>query len=601
MDAFPERTRHHRITGEQAALRRVATLVARAAAPEEVFAAVTAEAGRLLGAHYATMARYGPDDAVRVAVWSSTGATPTTPVGSRVSLGGRNVNTLVFQTGRAARIDDYTSAWGPAADDARGLGVCSAVGVPVSVEGHLWGMMVVFTREEPLPAGTEARLAAFTELAATAVANAQARMELRGFADEQAALRRVATLVARAAAPEKVFATVTEEAGRLLHTHHAALSRYGPDGAVTVVAVWSSTGAATSISPGTQVSLAGRNVPTLVFQTGRAARIDDYAGASGPAAELMREFGTHSAVGVPVSVEGRLWGVMTVGSKRGEPVLPAGTEARLAAFTELVATAIASTQARVELRGFAEEQAALRRVATLVARAAPPEEVFAAVTAEAGRLLGAHHAAMARYGPDGVRTLVAVWSSTGAAFPVGARVSLGGRNVATLVFQTGRAARIDDYADASGPAAEEVREFGLRAGVAVPISVGGRPWGCMFVASTREPLPAGTEARLAGFTELAATAIANAEAQAALAASRARIVATADATRRRIERDLHDGAQQRLVSLALELRAAQAAAPPGAGELVQELDGVATGLAGVLEELREIARGLHPAILADGG
>jgi signal transduction histidine kinase len=122
-----------------------------------------------------------------------------------------------------------------------------------------------------------------------------------------------------------------------------------------------------------------------------------------------------------------------------------------------------------------------------------------------------------------------------------------------------------------------------------------------MVSSRRAPAPAGTEARLAGFTELIATAIANAEAQAALTASRARIVATADATRRRIERDLHDGAQQRLVSLGLQLRAAQAAAPPGASELVQRLDGVAAGLVGVLDELREIAHGLHPAVLADAG
>jgi signal transduction histidine kinase len=121
------------------------------------------------------------------------------------------------------------------------------------------------------------------------------------------------------------------------------------------------------------------------------------------------------------------------------------------------------------------------------------------------------------------------------------------------------------------------------------------------VGSRAGPLPAGTETRLAGFTELAGTAIANAEAQAALTASRARIVATGDATRRRIERDLHDGAQQRLVSLALDLRAAQATAPEGAGRLVQELAGIAAGLDEVLGELREIARGLHPAILADGG
>ena len=132
----------------------------------------------------------------------------------------------------------------------------------------------------------------------------------------------------------------------------------------------------------------------------------------------------------------------------------------------------------------------------------------------------------------------------------------------------------------------------------MPVRVAGRLWGVMAVESRAGKLPAGTEARLAGFTELAGTAIANAEAQAALTASRARIVATADATRRRIERNLHDGAQQHLVSLALDLRAAQATAPPGTAV---QMDRVAAGLDGVMDELREIARGLHPATLADGG
>jgi signal transduction histidine kinase len=419
-------------------------------------------------------------------------------------------------------------------------------------------------------------------------------------AGEQAALRRVATLVARAAPPEEVLAAVTGEAGRLLEVDFTYLGRYA-DGAATIAGTWTRTGTARPLPVGTRVNLGGRNVVTLVFQTGQAARIDDYVGVSGPAAEAAHERGIRAVAGVPVSVEGRLWGVMVVASTQ-EPMLPAGTEARLAGFTELAATAIANAQARVELRGFADEQAALRRVATLVARAAPPEEVFAAVAEEAGRLLGAHHAVMDRYDPDGTVRVVAAWSSTGAAFPVGTRWSLGGRNLHTLVFQTGRAARIDDYDGASGPVAETARGVGIRAGVGVPVSVEGRLWGAMVVASTHDqPMPAGTEERLAGFTELAATAIANAEAQAALTASRARIVATADATRRRIERDLHDGAQQRLVSLALQLRAAQAVAPPGAGELVQELDGVAAGLTGVLDELREIAHGLHPAILAEGG
>ena len=412
---------------------------------------------------------------------------------------------------------------------------------------------------------------------------------------EQAALRRVATLVARGAPPEDVFSAVTEEAGRLVGASHAEMARYDPDGARTVVAAWSRSGPAFPV--GSRTSLGGRNVSTLVFQTCRAARIDDYATASGPIGEAIREFGFRAAVGVPVSVEGRLWGVMIVDS-RAEP-LPAGAENQLAAFTELAATAIANAQARVELRGYADEQAALRRVAMLVAGAAPPEEVLTAVTGEAGRLLHAEYASMHRYGPDGTMTVVANWSSAGAAtFPVGTLARLGGENVSTVVFQTGRPARIDDLSGGSGPIAEAGREFGIGAAVGVPVSVEGRLWGVMVAGSRAGPLPAGTEARLAGFTELAATAIANAEAQAALAASRARIVATADATRHRIERNLHDGAQQRLVSLSLDLRAAQAAAPPASGE---QLDHVAAGLDDVIAELREIARGLHPAMLENGG
>src|SRR5215469_8729712 len=237
------------------------------------------------------------------------------------------------------------------------------------------------------------------------------------FAGEQAALRRVATLVARAAAPEEVFGAVIEEAGGLLHADHATMGRYDPYGTVSVVAGWDCTGAAVPV--GSRVALDGRNLATLVFHTGRAARIDDHASASGPIAETYREFGVRASVGVPVSVEGELWGVMIVDSRAGP--LPAGTEAQLAGFTELAATAIANAQARVELRRFAEEEAALRRVATLVARAAAPQEVFAAVTEEAGRLLGADYAAMGRYDPDGAATVVASWSSSGAAFPVGNR------------------------------------------------------------------------------------------------------------------------------------------------------------------------------------
>ena len=421
----------------------------------------------------------------------------------------------------------------------------------------------------------------------------------RWIAEEQAALRRVAVLVARAAPPEEVFAAVAAEAGRVLAADVTGISRYDPDGTAAAVGGWANTGDAMPFAVGTRVRLGGRNVVSLVFETGRPARIDHVADASGHPAAFARERGFGSVVGAPITVEGRLWGVMMVISRSTQP-LPPGTEARLAGFTELTATAIANAQAHVELRGFAEEQAALRRVATLVARAAPWEEVFAAVAAEAGRLLSADATLMSRYDPDDAATIVGAWTSTGAVpAPLGTRLSLGGRDLHTLVFQSGRPARIDDYGEASDVAAGIARKAGVRSAAGVPVSVEGRLWGVIGIASGHE-LPPDTEARLAGFTELIATAIANAETQAALTASRARIVATTDQTRRRIERDLHDGAQQRLVSLALQLREAQAALP-AASELAQRLEGAVAEVNGVLEELREIARGIHPAVLTEGG
>ncbi len=251
----------------------------------------------------------------------------------------------------------------------------------------------------------------------------------------------------------------------------------------------------------------------------------------------------------------------------------------------------------------AEEQAALRRVATLVARGVPPEEVFAAVTEEVGRLLSVDFATLGRYESGGTMTVVVAWSGTrDFAPPVGSRQILGGNNISTLVFETSRPARIDSFADASGPLGVAAREDGVGSGVGTPVIVEGCLWGVMGVYSPLgQPLPADTEARLANFTELVATAIANAENRAALAASRLRIVAAADETRRQIERDLHDGIQGRLVSLVLELRAAQATVPPQLGELEGTLSSVAEGLASVFDELRKISHGIHPAILSEGG
>jgi GAF domain-containing protein len=159
----------------------------------------------------------------------------------------------------------------------------------------------------------------------------------------------------------------------------------------------------------------------------------------------------------------------------------------------------------------AEEQAALRRVATLVARAAPPAEVLTAITGEAARLLRADHATMARYGTDDTATVLATWGSADVAtFRAGSRHKLARQDVGTMILQTRRPARIDDPADLSVDSAQFHREVGIRGAVGVPVSVEGRLWGVMVVESGAGPLPAGTEARPAGFTELAGTAIANA-------------------------------------------------------------------------------------------
>jgi signal transduction histidine kinase len=258
---------------------------------------------------------------------------------------------------------------------------------------------------------------------------------------------------------------------------------------------------------------------------------------------------------------------------------------------------------RDELRVLAEEQAALRRVATHVARGAPPVELFAAVAEEAGRLLPVDWAGIGRYEPGGAMTTVAGWSRAGGFFPsIGSRWLLGGQNISTIVFETGRSARVDSFADASGAIGLAARDAGYGSAVGTPILVEGRLWGLVAAISGEEQSLLGdTEERLARFTELLATAIANAESRAELAASRTRLVAAADEMRRQVERDLHDGAQQQLVSLMLELRAGQTIERPDVDELRAELARTERVLAGVLEELREISRGIHPAILSRGG
>jgi len=249
----------------------------------------------------------------------------------------------------------------------------------------------------------------------------------------------------------------------------------------------------------------------------------------------------------------------------------------------------------------AEEQSALRRVATFVASDPDPEALFQVVAEEAGRLLHARSAATIRYEGDYALT-VGRWASDDlGGFAVGSRVPLEGSDGLTaLVWRAGAPARIDNYEGLRGEAAEQMYRRGYRSAVGAPVIVsGGRVWGLVLVGSAGA-LGADAEQRLGGFAELVALALESSEARAELKASRIRILEAGVLERRRLERNLHDGAQQRLVALAVQLRVLEKRLGDRDAALAL-LRGAAHELGQALAELRELARGLHPAVLADRG
>ena len=494
------------LAAEQGALRRVATLVARGVSAQELFAAVAEELALLLDASITKILRYESDGtATVVGGWSLPNL--DIPIGTRLTLEGRGVAVTVKETGRPARTDRFAGPPGSLPGCFERLGARTGVGSPIVVDGVLWGVAVAaFTRAEPLAADSEARISGFTELVATAIANAHAQTELRRVGDDQAALRRVATLVASGASPEQVFSAVAEEVGNVITEADVTLVGRYDSAAIEFVAGWTSVGETSFV--GRRVSLGGHNVATLVFERNAPARVDRLVDDATTATALAVEW-ARSAAGAPIVVQGRLWGVMTVGSMQ-EQGLPAGIEDRLAEFVELVATAIASAEARTELRALVDEQGTLRHVATLVARGEAPEAVFAAVAEAVGRLLPVDLTLIGRYDGQSSVTGVGGWSRTGDPVPIGTRAAVGGRNVTSLVLETARPARVDSYERASGAAADDARARGIRSSVGAPVSVHGRLWGVVIASSTHdESLPEKTEGRLANFAELVATAIAN--------------------------------------------------------------------------------------------
>src|SRR4051794_4339705 len=487
------------------------------------------------------------------------------------------------------------------------------VGVPIVVDGSIWGFMTGAARQgESIPAGTEERLARFTELVATAIANSQARDRLAQLAYEQSALRRVATMVARAAASEELFSTVAREVASVLDVPGVIVTRYDADGtALTLGEAFRPdlAGAERFLGVGTRTPREPGSLAAQVFDTRGPARVDDFSTTPGAVGELARAAHLGSGCAGPIVVNGAVWGKMCIFSRAGT-TLAAGTEDRLQDFIELVATAIANYEARAELaasearaRELADEQAALRRVATLVARGVSPEEIFSAVTNEMGRLFGSSQAYVGRFEADGSAMVVVGVSDGIRGVSTGSRWELEDYMASTLVYRTGRHVRVErsDFEHTSGPMADLLREIGAVSSVGAPIVVEGQQWGFVTVTATNKPLPVNAEKRLEKFAELLGTAIASADSRAELAASRARIVAAGDDARRRIERDLHDGAQQRLITLTAALRRADAKLPAGADEVGADLTRVAEGLTTAVDELRELSRGIHPSILSEGG
>ncbi|MFZ0088813.1 MAG: GAF domain-containing protein [Solirubrobacteraceae bacterium] len=568
---------------EQAALRRVAELVARGVAPEEVFDAVATEASRLLSGEAMTLTRFDGKHELFV---EATCRGPA-PVGTRVTVAAGTLPDWIRRGDHVVRVDDYTQERD--AELAAQFGLAAAVAAPISVEGEVWGMLTGTSDALPLPRGTEPRLHQFAELVAAALANTQARGELQALADEQTALRLIAQLSARQAPTAAVLQAVAVQASRLAGVEFGMVLRFiGPDGANEIVAL---DGAPANFTLGLRAPGSGDGSVHRVWRTGRAARVDNLDAMSGRWPQMASQFGFSTSAGVPILLqEGELWGALIVA---GRDSMPAAIESHLADFAELASTAISAAQTRAQLRVLADEQAALRRVAELVARGAPLDEVFTATTTEASKLLGDQAAALLRHESDGYATVVAAHNSP---VSLGLRLRGDGDTAAGLALRIGQPVRVE--IDEGSPLAESAP--GVGGSVTVPILVEGRAWGTLSTSTAGAPLTVGTDDRLTQFAELAAAAIANAENRAKLTASRARVVATADETRRRLQRDLHDGAQQRLVHTLLALGIAKEAAAEGrpAGELIDDAIHHAER---ANTELRDLVRGILPASLTRGG
>ena len=409
-------------------------------------------------------------------------------------------------------------------------------------------------------------------------------------AGEQAALRRVATLVAQGAAPTEVFNVTTSELSLLLGTPIVTLVRFEDDGTATILAAVSPR----PFSVGMVLKLDGPSVIREIRRTGRPARIGSYDGLQGEVASGLRGAGVRAGFGAPIMVNGKIWGAMVVAE--AEEAVPPDVEVRLAAFTELEAMAIANAQAFEDLTYLASEQASLRRVATAIAEGASGDDLFLLVADEIRELLGVPYVSLVRC-DDGTAVVVGV-AGDGNYPPIGTR--WGWLDPIRARASPGAEAQ-NATGDISARLAALTRATGFQGSMSAPILVDREFWGAIFAVSGPGSLHDRAKVRLAQYTELVATAISNAATRAELVASRARIVMAGDEGRRRLERDLHDTIQQRLIALALDVQRVHGTTPPAAAETRAGLEGIEDELQSVLEEVQELSRGLHPTLLSRGG
>ncbi|MFF5293712.1 GAF domain-containing protein [Paractinoplanes globisporus] len=688
------------LADEQAALRRVAELAARGTEPDDVFRALAVEVSALRNGCRTLIARFDHGGTATVlAVSGERGR-----AAGSVRFTGDDLGAVVQRHGRAARIDDYSSApVSEATTEARASGIRASVGVPITVAGEIWGLLAMTSNDRPLPPDTERCLSQFAEIAAIAMLSAKSRADLRRLAAEQAALRRVAELVARGTGGQRLFDAVTGEAAALTGNEASTLARLTGERTITVVATH---GGPAPVGYTVEIPLDDGGPVAEMLRTGRSARLDDYGAKTGPLLGHT-EFGVGSSVFVPIVVEDRMWGMIGVTTPGRR--LPADTEQRLDQFAELVAAALANNQARAKVEQMAGQQAALRQVAELAAANASAEQVLESVAVQASYLAGVSFTTVLRYEPDGSTEIVALSGAPGDLVP-GMRAPGTGDGAVQRVWRTGRSARIDNLAGMSGRWPHVAHGFGFSASAAVPIRLQGQLWGVLvavgrdrpisetvlddltsfaelagttisaaqardevralaqeqaafrrvaelvahgtalgelfeaitteaskllggspavlrpfdadrsavapgevsvpvtvegqiwgtLTAQIPEPPVAGTTERLRQFADLAALAIANAENKAQLTASRARVVATADETRRRLQRDVHDGAQQRLVQAIITLKLTRDSLTRGRA-VGDQIDEALYHAERANNDLRDVVHGILPAALTQGG